>query len=258
MKKLNLLVSCCCVVLVIASCKTAKTNLNYFSADKRDSSHTKIWQQFEVKIQPGDRLSIRVSALNVESAKPYSLPEVTEIGGQVRGITVDNEGKILYPQLGFISVAGLTEENLRDTLLNRLRIYLTDPVVTVDIITSKNITVLGEVNKQGPIVLTKGSITILEALGEAGDIATTGRRDSVLVVRENGNKREFGYINMLSNEVFTSPYFILQPRDVVYVQMNNKRIRSENEQEFTRNLSIATSILAVISTLGLLILNLAR
>jgi len=177
--------------------------------------------------------------------------------GSSVGIVVEPDGRILYPQLGFIKAGGLTRIGLRDTLLNRLKTYLTDPVVAVEFVNFK-ITVLGEVNKQGLLQEADGNMTILEALGQAGDIAPTGRRDSILIVRETGSKREFGYVNLLSNEAFKSPYFVLQQNDVVYVQMNEKRLKQENEQVLVRNLSISTSILAVISTLGLLILNLTR
>lgn len=249
------------MLLVLPSCKTQK-NLNYFSYDKRDSTHNLIWQQYEAKIQPGDRLLIHVSALNPESAKPYTLSantdgNITQQNALSGNITVEPDGRILYPQLGFIKAAGLTKRALRDTFLNRLKVYLNDPVVTVDIVNLK-ITVLGEVNRQGPIPLTGESITILQALGEAGDITSTGKRDSVLVIRETGGIRSFGHVNLLSNEVFKSPYFVLQQNDVVYVPMNEKKIRTENEQVFMRNLSIVTSVLAVVSTLGLLILNLTR
>lgn len=246
------------VIFTFTACRTTKTNLNYFTADKRDSSHTRIWQSYEAKIQPGDRLSIFVTALNAESARPYNLSSGAAVpGSSSAGISVDPQGRILYPQLGFIKAAGLTRNELRDTLLGRLQTYLTDPVVTVDFANFK-VTVLGEVTRQGPIPVENGSITILEALGQAGDIPLSGRRDSVLVIREFAGKREFGYVNLLSNESFKSPYFTLQQNDVVYVQMNDRKIKQEQEQNFTRNLSIATSVIAVISTLGLLIVNLTR
>lgn len=247
--------------LILSSCKTQK-NLNYFSYDKRDSSHTILWQKYEARIQPGDRLQINVTALNPESAKPYTLSGNTA-GGSIQqnptpgNIAVEPDGRILYPQLGFIKAAGLTKRELRDTFLNRLKIYLNDPVVTVDILNSK-ITVLGEVSNQGSILLTGESMTILQALGEAGDITAAGKRDSILVIRETGGVRSFGHINLLSNDVFKSPYFVLQQNDVVYVPMNEKKIKLENEQVLMRNLSIVTSVLAVVSTLGLLILNLTR
>lgn len=255
----KLLASACLLLIfsTLISCRAHKVNLNYLN-DKRDSSHTRIWQQYEAKIQPGDRIMINVTALNPESAKPYSVSSgASGTGVSVPGISVEPDGKILYPQLGFIKAAGLTRNQLRDTLLNRLKVYLTDPVVTVDFVNTR-ITVLGEVSQQGPIPIPEGRITLLEALGQAGDITTSGRRDSVLVIRESGGKREFGYINLLSNEVFKSPYFVLQQNDVVYVQMNEKKLKRENDETFVRNLSIVTSILAVISTVGLLILNLTR
>lgn len=247
------------LILSFTACKTPKMNLNYFSADKRDSSYNRIWQKYESRIQPGDKLSIYVTALNAESAKPYNLSAGTgtAVLAQNQGISVDPEGRILYPQLGFIKVTGLTKDELRDTLLNRLKVYLTDPVVTVDFLNFK-ITVLGEVTRQGPILVPNGSITLLEALGQAGDIASTGRRDSVLIIREVGNKREFGYVNLLSNETFKSPYFALQQNDVIYVQMNDKKTKLESNETFSKNLQITTTVVTVISTLTLLILNLAK
>ncbi len=251
----------CCLFLVFSSCKTQQQNLNYFSYEKRDSSHNRIWQNYEAKIQPGDKLSIFVSALNPESAKPYILTNATSSNrdqpSTAGNVTVEPDGRIWYPQLGFIKVAGLTKRTFRDTLLNRLKVYLNDPIVVVDFVNLK-VTMLGEVNRQGPIQMTDESLTILQALGNAGDITSSGRRDSILVIREVGGIRSFGHINLLSNEVFKSPYFILQQNDVVYVPMNEKKIKTENEQVFIRNLSIITSVLAVISTVGLLVLNLTK
>jgi len=192
---------------LVAGCRTPRQNINYLH-DTRDSTHNYVWQNYETKIQPGDRLSIYVTALNPESAKPYIMGSG---GGTSAGassgtpsILVDNQGRILYPQLGFIQVAGLSLNSLRDTLLQRLSTYLTDPVVTVDFANFK-ITVLGEVARQGQVQVQDGHMTILEAIGQAGDISVTGERDIVLVIRETNGKREFGHINMYSNEIFKSP-----------------------------------------------------
>lgn len=244
--------------VLFCACKTQQPNLNYFSQGKADSSH-RIWQSYEPVIQAGDRLSISVSALNPEFAKPYNIETGTGGEGKSTGgsILVEPDGRILYPQLGYITAEGLTARVLRDSLLNRLKKYLNDPVVSVQVLNSK-VTVLGEVSKQGPVAMEDKRITILEAIGQAGDIQPTGRRDSVMVIREVKGSRTIGYVNLLRTDVFQSPYFVLQQNDVVYVPMNDKRARSESEQTFIRNLSVVTSILAVISTLGLLILNLSN
>ncbi len=231
------------IIVLLASCTTPK-NVNYLSSYPRDSSYTYIYQSFEVPIQVGDELSITVTALNPASAIPYTLP---------KGITVDQDGKILYPQLGPIKVEGLTRSQFRDMMISRLKTYLTDPVVTVDFLNFK-VTVLGEVVKPGTISLTQGRINILEALAQAGDLTVYAKKTPVMVIRENKGRREFGYVNLLSNSIFTSPYYRLQQNDIVYVQAVENKPTSE-EQVTSRKLSYLTSVLAVVSTLALLIYN---
>jgi polysaccharide export outer membrane protein len=111
---------------------------------------------------------------------------------------------------------------------------------------------LGEVAKPGTINLPQGRINILEALAQAGDLTVYGKKTPVTVIRENKGRREFGYINLLSNSLFTSPYYRLQQNDIVYVQgVENKP--TVEEQVNARKLSYTTSVLAIVSTLGLLI-----
>lgn len=248
-------------VMLLASCYPKK-NLNYFSADTRDSSHTLIDRNFEAKIQPGDKLSIIVTALNPASAQPYNLTltpstgSTTSVSNNLGGYTVDKNGIILFPQLGAIKVMGLTKTQLRDTLLTQLTPFLTNPVVTIEYLNFR-VTVLGEVGKQGVITVPDGKLTILEALGQAGDIAIYGRRENVLVIREREGKREFGHLNLLSNAIFTSPYFQLQQNDVVYVEMTDKKPMAA-DVTVTRNLGLLSVIATIISTLTILIINVVR
>jgi polysaccharide biosynthesis/export protein len=244
------------ILVLFSSCgPSKKINQNYLSADRPDSTHTRIWQSYEAKIQPGDRLSINVTALNPASAQIYNLSGGASAPGQ--GYSVDQKGNILFPQFGFIHVAGYTKDELRDTMIGRLVNYLKDPVVVVEFANMK-VTVLGEVGRQGPIVLNDGKINILEALGQAGDITISGRRDSVLVIREEDNKRQFGYVNLLSNEAFKSPYFILQQNDVVVVPMNNRKASQKDEQNFAERAFPYLSALTSLGTLILIISNLFR
>lgn len=237
------------LIASLTACKTPKTNINYFSADKRDSSHTQIWQSYETKIQPGDRLTVFVTALNPESAKIYSVGSATGEGGV---ITVDNSGNILYPQLGTIKAAGLTRTELRNVLIQKLSIFLKDPVVTVDFANFK-VTMLGEVTRQGQLNVPDGKLTILEALGQSGDIKETGRRDSILVIREENGVRTFGNINILSNDVFKSPYFVLHQNDVVYVPLVKSKALVSGKEQKPFNFSTIASILGLLSTATFLI-----
>jgi polysaccharide biosynthesis/export protein len=237
------------IVFLSISCSTQK-NLNYLSYYPQDSSHTYIQQSFEVPVQVGDQLAIVVSALNAKSAEPYNLP------GGTKGVTVEQDGKILYPQLGSIKVEGLTRSQLRDLLLNRLKTYLTDPVVSVEFINFK-ITVLGEVGHPGALGSGDGRMNILEAIAQSGDLTQYAKKYPVMVIRENKGRREFGYVNLLSNSIFSSPYYRLQQNDIVFVQhVENKP--TYNSEMSLRRLTYITTVLSILTTITFLILNFIR
>jgi len=221
--------------------------------DKRDSTHNRIWQDYDSKIQPGDKLTIGVLALNQASVQPYALGS----NGAPGVVTVENDGQILYPQLGFIKAAGLTRHELKDVLLAKLKVYLKDPVVTVEFSNFK-VTMLGEVKNQGVINVPDGKISILEAIAQSGDLTLDGRRDSILVIRETNGKREFGNINLHSNEVFKSPYFILQQNDVIYVPMVKSKANVSTKESKGVQISTIYTIVGILSTLTILITQLSR
>jgi len=237
------------LAMVLASCGTSK-NLNYFSTYGIDSSHTFIHDSYEVPLQVGDQVSIVVSALNPQSAIPYNLPVGT------KSITVEQDGRITYPQLGLIKVEGLTISQLRDVMVSRLKSYLTDPVVNIEFANFK-VTVLGEVSSPGVKLVPDGKLNIIQALAQSGDLTMYAKRYPVMVIRENKGRREFGYVNLYSNSVFSSPYYRLQQNDIVYVQAREDK-PTANEQVLNRRLTIFTSIFSLVTTIGLLILNLTK
>jgi polysaccharide export outer membrane protein len=240
------------VILLVACRPVKKMNINYLN-DKRDSSSTRIWQSYEAKIQPGDRLSVFISAENPASAQIYAVGP----NGNAGAVTVDEKGNILFPQLGIINAAGLTRNELRNVLINKLSVYLKDPIVNIDFINFK-VTVLGAVAKQGTIVNPEGRITILEALGQSGDITLDGERDSILVIREMNGRREFGHVNLLSNSVFQSPYFVLQQNDVVYVPLKQSKAMVAVKERKGFEWSTVYTVLGALSTLVILISQLSR
>jgi polysaccharide biosynthesis/export protein len=229
------------LVSILSSCSTSK-HVNYFSNYPIDSSHTYILQSFEVPIQLGDQLNIVVTALNPQSALPYNFPIGT------KGTTVDPEGKIIVPQLGSIKVEGLTKSQLRDLLMSRLKPFLTDPVVLVEFVNFK-VTVLGEVGKPGVVAVPDAKLNILEALAQAGDLTDYGKQYPIMVIRENKGRREFGYLNLNSHSIFTSPYFRLQQNDIIYVPtVENKP--TVNEEIAQRRFTFYSSIITLATTVA--------
>jgi polysaccharide biosynthesis/export protein len=259
----NHLITICLVLTVFASCRTTKT-VNYFSNPTNDSSHTYIYQSFEVPIQVGDQLSIVVSALNPSSAAPYNLPGMASggplgsggsiSGGASKGITVEQDGRIMYPQLGYVKAEGLTRSQLRDLLVTRLKTYLTDPVVSVDFINFK-VSVIGEVGRPGILTSPDGKLNILEALAQSGDLTRYAEKSPVMIIRENKGRREFGYVSLLSKSIFSSPYYRLQQNDVIYVRSIENKPTVEEETS-ARKLSYIATIVSLVSTLSFLIYTL--
>ena len=127
-----------------------------------------------------------------------------------------------------------------------------NPIVTIRFLDAM-VTVLGEVRTPGNYPLSNGRRTILEALGAAGDITQYGRRDNVLVIRENGGKKEFARLNLNTVDVFASPYFYLQQNDVVVVEPNQARATSNQSMSLWLSMvgTVASAATVVVSVLSI-------
>jgi polysaccharide export outer membrane protein len=159
------------------------------------------------------------------------------------GFLVDERGNIEFPVFGLIHVDGITKAQLKDTLDSRLKEFLKNPYCTVRFLNYK-FTMLGEVNRPGIFSIPGEHINLLEALGISGDLTFFGRRDNILVIRDNNGKREWGRMDLTRPDVMASPFFNLQPNDVVYVEANKKKIAA-NDQTLVRNISLTATIISV-------------
>ena len=184
-----------------------------------------------IRIQPDDLLSISVQTVDPTASVPFNLGGLPLTGNSsANGSTatsaaaiatpsylVDANGEINLPVLGRIKVAGWSTLQIRDSLTQRLRKYLNDPIVNVRM-TNFKFTVLGEVGRSGSYTIPNERINILEALGMAGDLTTYGNREKILIIREKDGQRSFGYLDMHQRDLFQSPYFYLSQNDMVYVE----------------------------------------
>jgi polysaccharide export outer membrane protein len=239
------------------ACNTQKNlgSIVYFN-QPGDTALARIVQNYEPVIRPGDRLRIVVDAANALSVAPYNLGGSGGAAGGASatiGYIVEADGNIHFPQLGKIEVAGLKRKELVDLLTGKLVKFVNDPIVSVEFLNFK-ITVLGEVGRPGTINVPDGKVTIIDAIGLAGDLPLTARRDNIMVLREKNGQREFGRINMLSKNAFSSPYFVLQQNDVVYVELTSAKVAA-SDQTFSRNLSIASGVLSLLTTVTFLVIT---
>ena len=126
---------------------------------------------------------------------------------------IDSLGNITLPILGDIHLGGLNRMEATELLTENLKDYLKNPTVQISILNFK-VTVLGDVNSPGTFKIPNERITILEAIGLAGDLHITGNRKNVVVIRnEEGGEKSYR-IDLTSNNLFTSPVYFLNQNDI--------------------------------------------
>ena len=227
------------IVTALSSCVSQK-QIAYFQKGINESDTLNVASVYVPRIQAGDILAIPVGSLNAAASSffnPYSSSPVTstDIGGSTGitnsqpltqsaapGFLVDPNGMIDFPLIGTVKLAGLTTTEARDTIKSRLKTYLKEPAVNVRFLNYK-ISVMGEVARPSVYVIPNEKVTLPEALSLAGDITIFGKRDNILVVRDNNGKKEFGRINLNTRQVYSSPYYYLHSNDVVYVEPSKGR-----------------------------------
>lgn len=208
---------------------------------------------FEPKFKVDDEISIFVSTLNPEASVPFNLfRRLGESGTQAAdesqvNYLVDKRGEIDFPVIGKIQVVGLSPEELRQLLQERLSEYLKDPIINIRL-RNFTVTLLGEVNQPGTYPVIGEQITILEALGLAGDMTIKGQRNNVMVIRDFNGTKVYNRIDIRSKKAMDSPVYYLTQNDVVYVEPNNSRIRSSTIDN-TTSVLISLLSLAITTTL---------
>jgi polysaccharide export outer membrane protein len=239
------------LLISMGSCVAKKEMLYLQEAEGINVLETIV--KVEPKIQQDDLLSINVSALDVEAALPFNL---FEAGGTVASISkpitylVNSDGDINFPVLGKIKVEGFTTKEITSHLTDVLAVYIKNPIVNTRL-TNFKVTVLGEVKSPGTYPVPNERISILEAIGLAGDLTIQGKRKTMVLIREQNGKRTFIDIDLTSREILNSPYFYLAQNDVLIVEPNKSKINSSAVGANTG--IILTSISFLISIVAILI-----
>ena len=211
--------------VMLCSCGASR-HIAYFRDMQPDSAGI-VAPAMEIRLQPYDKISIVVSSRDPKLSALFNLPVVSgsvaggdTIGGRGLSVyTIDRAGNIDFPVMGTVHVAGQTRDGVAKMLKLRLAEskLLADAVVTVEF-DNLTLSVLGEVNRPGNFMITRDCITVLDAIGMAGDLTRNGDRSKVMVVRQENGRRTAYRIDLSSgNSIYSSPAYYLRQNDVVYV-----------------------------------------
>lgn len=250
---------------------SAPSHVSYFQDLRPGESEQKVIAATEIKVRPGDKLSIIVNSRDPQLTQLFNLPYVAQQIGQgsaavnptstgtsqgVSGYTVDEKGMIDFPVLGKIEIAGKNREEIAVFIKGELlaKNLVKDPVVTVEYM-NLCISVLGEVAKPGRYSIDRDKVTVLDAISMAGDLTIYGKREKVLVLREEKGVQHVYGINLCSAEhLYTSPVYYLRQNDVVYVEPNNVRARQATVNgNNVRSTSFWISLASLLTTVAVLV-----
>jgi polysaccharide export outer membrane protein len=251
------------ISVLFLSCQSTPKNIAYFqNLDeylKQESEDT--YHKYEPTVKIGDQLLISVSApvLNQELVAQFNLPPNSVLSGGTTSVSqtvnlqtylVDINGYIDYPILGKIKVIGQTKSELIKHLTGLISEYVESAIVNLQII-SFQVIILGEVNRPGPVYARNERLTILEAIGQAGDLTIFGKRENVLLIREIDGVKQFAQVDLTKADIFSSPYYYLQQNDVIVVESNDTRKRaSKFGASENYSLSIYSAALSTISIIA--------
>jgi len=240
------------MALLLTGCASKKDILYLQDIEKIAANQQEMYAN--PVIRPNDILLINVSAADMEVAMPFNLlaparnlQEANRSGNlrELQGYIVDADGTIQFPILGEIKVGGMTRQDLLRMLHERISEHIQNPIINIRI-TNYKVTVIGEVNRPGTYEIGDERVTLLEALGMAGDMSIYGKRDDIIIIREENGIKQYKIIDITKSDFLFSDYYYLQQNDIVYVQPNNPMIQAS---AYNRNLGAYVSITSLLMSL---------
>ena len=245
-------------IIIFTSCSTNK-QLQYLQ-NVNQYTKTKIISH-SYTLQPNDILKIDVHSANTGAANPYNklgafstkVANATLQSLQLEGYLISNEYKFNFPVLGEISIKDKTVEDLEGHIIKLLvqGQHLLNPLVNVRLLNGK-FTILGEVQKPGTYSFVENRISILQALGYAGDFTIDGVRKEINLIREMDDERTVFTIDLTDTEMMNAETFYMQPNDVIIVRPNFRKVKSAG---FIGNPSSIASISSLLLSVTLLLIN---
>lgn len=238
-----------CIAIFATSCFSGK-KIKYFE-NLSDTGIVKLplLVKPESVIMPDDMLEIKIAGANEATAallNTYSA--TTNAMVAPAGYLVNQNGEIEFPIIGKIIAAGLTKEQFKESLKEKVSKYLKDPLIAVKFLNFR-FTVIGEVKSPGSFSVINEKITILDALGLAGDMTSYSKRTNVRVIRDSSGSREVCTLDFTNKSIFNSKYYYLQRNDVIYVEAEKSKSQYEEWSRISTIVATITSLIALTITI---------
>lgn len=240
--------------ILLSSCLQHK-NVLYMRDIGIDSTTVYLSEKGSYKIQSGDILYVKINSIdnNINSifnaGTGVNNTWQSDLSVYINGYTVSDSGYVFIPIVGKVFVKGETIESAKKNVSTEINKYLKKTDVIVKLISFKY-TVLGEVNKQGSYLNYNDRLTILEALGNAGDITDYGNKKRVLVIRPTIDGEKVFRIDLTDKNLLNSEAYYLLPNDVIYVEPVKFKSFRLNSPNISLVLSSVTTLILLLNFLN--------
>jgi len=242
--------------VLLTSCASREKIAYYQNIDNTEIINKK----FETTIKTDDLLMIIVSAQDPIAVQPFNLTTNLSVDPQNQAGTaqrqqqlylVDDNGYIDFPTLGKIQVGTKSKEEIIQELQIKISKYVKDPIINLRIMNYK-VTVQGEVQRPGTHRISSERITLLEAISLSGDLTKYGKRNNILIIREEGGNIKSNRIDITKADFINSDFYYLKQNDVVYVEPNKV---ATNSSAVGPNVSVYLSAISLLLTTVAIILT---
>lgn len=215
-------------------------------------------------LQPFDNVQIDFASSSPELVEGFSFQRSDQAtgvgaggGGQgsdplyMNGYSIDQDGLVEIPRIGKVKIAGLTEDEAKQVVQEKINTFFKDDVYVRLRIAGIRYTTLGEFNSVGVKIIYKNRATIFDALANAGETTILGKKNKMFLIRQYDGGTKIHQINLNDRAILASPYYFIQPNDILYLEPMNIR-QFGTADNLTASLALFGGILASV----LLIVNL--
>jgi polysaccharide export outer membrane protein len=252
----NRIVLFCLVIFpfLFSSCVTQR-NVEYLQDKSKTAKAFNEADISDYRLKPNDELYIQINSLDDAAANVFSgtsaqqslyLGTIQPYGASLISYSIDKEGYLLLPVIGRLSVKDKTTTEVGGIIKESLTKILSQPVVSVKLV-NRYVSVLGEVRNPGHFAYAQDKLTILDAIGLAGDITDYGNRDEVILTRNENGKNIRIPVDLTRSEILASNFYYMRPNDIIYVKPLRKKFWGMREFPFSILLSTITTAVLLYS-----------
>ena len=212
----------------VTSCVPVKKMI-YLQSEEEIKDKVFEYQKEEYRLQENDILDVQIRSMNEEANKLFTIQNLgggqnmqagMQSGGDLyymTGYTVNDNGAIELPYIGEVVVKGKTLKEAKAVIDVEVARYFKTYYLSVKL-GGIRFSTLGEFNNSGKQVILQNQATIYEAIALSGDLTPLAKRDEIRLIRQYPDGTKIHSINLLDQSIICSPYYFIQPNDVLYAE----------------------------------------